>query len=155
MDGTKKRMTKNGLKTLLDNIQELKKERAEALSAMETAREHGDLRENAEYHTARSKVGQVDEEIARIETVISQSTVMEEVENKKYIDFYAHVTMKELNTGDVVSYRIVGDEESDVSNGLISEDSPLGQLMMGKKKDDIIETPSKSKKFQILKISYE
>ena len=152
-------MTVRGAELLREELKKLKSgDRPEIIKAIATAREFGDLKENAEYHAAKEKQSFIEGRINEIESKLSNSEVIDvtklSVTNK--VIFGSTVTILNLKDDDVITYKIVGDDESDVESGLLSYKSPLSKAMIGKSNDDLVEliTPEMIQNFQIIDISY-
>jgi len=152
-------ITINGEKKLrseLDNLTNI--ERPKIIEAIATAREHGDLKENAEYHAAREQQGFVEGRIKDIKLKLSNAEIVDpkKISSDKVV-FSAKVELFDFEKESNITYTIVGDDEADIKSGLISINSPIARSMIGKKEGDIVsaETPSGEKEFEILKILYE
>jgi transcription elongation factor GreA len=151
-------MTKKGFEALENEYQKLKNiERPAVISAIAEAREHGDLSENAEYHSAREKQGFIEGRIKELEDKISRAKVVDpkEIESDS-IKFAATVSVEDIDSGEKNRYMIVGEQESDVALGFISYTSPLARALIGKKAGDEIEfkTPGGTKNYEILNVEY-
>jgi transcription elongation factor GreA len=152
-------MTVRGSQLLREELKKLKStDRPEIIKAIATAREFGDLKENAEYHAAKEKQSFIEGRISEIESKLSNSEIIDvtklSVTNK--VIFGSTVTLLNLETNQVITYKIVGEDESDIENSLLSYKSPLSRAMIGKSNEDIVElnTLEMSQKFQITGISY-
>ena len=152
-------ITINGEKKLrseLDNLTNI--ERPKIIEAIATAREHGDLKENAEYHAAREQQGFVEGRIKDIKLKLSNAEIVDpkKISSDKVV-FSAKVELFDFEKESNITYTIVGDDEADIKSGFISINSPIARSMIGKKEGDIVsaETPSGEKEFEILKILYE
>ena len=153
-------MTVRGELLLREELKKLKStDRPEIIKAIATARDFGDLKENAEYHAAKEKQSFIEGRISEIESKLSNSEIIDvtklSVTNK--VIFGSTVTMLNLETNQVITYKIVGEDESDIENSLLSYKSPLSRAMIGKNNEDIVEltTPEMSQSFQITDISYD
>jgi len=153
-------MTVRGEQLLREELKKLKStDRPEIIKAIATARDFGDLKENAEYHAAKEKQSFIEGRISEIESKLSNSEIIDvtklSVTNK--VIFGSTVTMLNLETNQVITYKIVGEDESDIENSLLSYKSPLSRAMIGKNNEDIVEltTPEMSQSFQITDISYD
>lgn len=151
-------ITKQGylkLKAELENLKNV--ERPAVINQISAARELGDLKENAEYHSAKDKQGFVEAQIADLE---SKFLVAEVVDIEKLsgdiVHFGATVSLENLDNGAKVSYKIVSDFESDIDSGMISNISPVGRALLGKKVGDEVEVmlPSRTVLYEILKVEY-
>ncbi len=152
-------MTVQGAEALRAELHELKTvKRPVIIQAIAEAREHGDLKENAEYHAAREQQGFCEGRIQDIEAKLSNAQIIDiskQVNNGKVI-FGATVTILNLETEDEVTYRIVGDDEADIKNNLISVNSPIARGLIGKEVDDVvnINTPKGIVEFEITDVQY-
>ncbi|MDC3058325.1 transcription elongation factor GreA [Litorivicinus sp.] len=132
-------MTKFGESSLRDEVQRLKQvERPRIVAAIAEAREHGDLKENAEYHAAREQQGFCEGRIKDIEAKLSHAQVIDvtQIENTGKVIFGVTVTLINLETEQSVTYQIVGEDEADVKNGKISVTSPIARGLIGKEEGD-------------------
>ena len=153
-------MTIRGEQLLREELKKLKStDRPEIIKAIATARDFGDLKENAEYHAAKEKQSFIEGRISEIESKLSNSEIIDvtklSVTNK--VIFGSTVTMLNLETNQVITYKIVGEDESDIENSLLSYKSPLSRAMIGKYNEDIVEltTPEMSQSFQVTDITYD
>tara|TARA_B100001094_G_scaffold131922_1_gene127689 strand:- start:1725 stop:2201 length:477 start_codon:yes stop_codon:yes gene_type:complete len=153
-------MTVRGEMLLREELKKLKStDRPEIIKAIATARDFGDLKENAEYHAAKEKQSFIEGRISEIESKLSNSEIIDvtklSVTNK--VIFGSTVTMLNLETNQVITYKIVGEDESDIENSLLSYKSPLSRAMIGKNNEDIVEltTPEMSQSFQVTDITYD
>ena len=153
-------MTVRGELLLREELKKLKStDRPEIIKAIATARDFGDLKENAEYHAAKEKQSFIEGRISEIESKLSNSEIIDvtklTVTNK--VIFGSTVTMLNLETNQVITYKIVGEDESDIENSLLSYKSPLSRAMIGKNNEDIVEltTPEMSQSFQVTDITYD
>lgn len=138
---TKYPMTVAGEATLREELDRLKKvERPRISSAIAEAREHGDLKENAEYHAAREQQSFVEGRILEIEGKLSNSQVIDVTAIKKTgkVIFGTTVDLINVETDESVTYRIVGEDESDVTANLISVVSPIARALVGKEEGDVV-----------------
>jgi transcription elongation factor GreA len=152
----KNMMTYEGLKALESELEDLKVNRRKEISEkIKEAREQGDLSENAEYDAAKDEQRDIEARIEQIEAILKNAEVVVEDDIKAgKVNIGCKVTVLDVEFNDTTEYKIVGSTEANVLNGLISNESPLGQAMMGKKKNDIIEveTPEGPIQYKILKI---
>lgn len=128
-------MTVEGAQRLRDELHELKTVRRPAIiQAIAEAREHGDLKENAEYHAAREQQGFCEGRIQDIEAKLSNAQIIDitKLPNNGKVIFGATVTILNLDTEEEVTYRIVGDDEADIKNFRISVNSPIARGLIGK-----------------------
>lgn len=152
-------MTVKGAALLRAELEELKSvKRPQIIAAIAEARAHGDLKENAEYHAAREQQGFCEGRIQEIESKLSQAQVIDitKIKNTGRIIFGATVTVLNLDTDEEIKYRIVGDDEADFKQNLISVNSPIARGLIGKEEDDTvsIKTPGGDVEFDILKVEY-
>jgi len=151
-------ITPNGLKKLQAELHQLKTvERPEVIKLIEYARSLGDLSENAEYETAKDRQSFVEGRIQELESKISRAEVIDprELTNKDRVTFGIKVTLEDLDTGETVSYQLVGADESEPENGLISITSPIGRALIGKEVDDdvVVLAPGGKREFVVLEIN--
>lgn len=148
--------TKEGLKKLKQELDHLfKVERPENIRAIEEARSHGDLSENAEYHAAKEKQSFLEGRINELQDVISRSEVIDpEVGPTDRVVFGRTVLLYNNQTDEEISYQLLGPYESDPENGKISVTSPIGQVLIGKEEGDEVKarTPGGIQEFEILEI---
>ena len=133
-------LTKDGEKKLQEELKSLKFERPKISKAIAEAREHGDLKENAEYHAAREQQGLVEAKIKDIEFKLSNSEIIDNktTDKKNQIIFGCTVELLNINDNSKIKYQIVGDEEADLTKNKISFNSPIGQGLINKKVGDEI-----------------
>ncbi|MCC2975866.1 transcription elongation factor GreA [Sphingomonas sp. PL-96] len=149
-------MLQEGYEKLIQDLKRLKEERPQIVDAIEEARAHGDLSENAEYHAAKERQGQVEASIADIEDKLSRAQVIDprDLSGDKIV-FGATVTL--LDDDDKpVKYQIVGQTEADAKTGRISYNSPLGRALIGRKVEDEIEVsvPAGDRYYVVSKIEF-
>ncbi len=128
--------TKQGYQDLINEQKELKTSRVDAIANLKTAREMGDLSENAAYKVARSKLSSVDRRLRFLTKILDNAYIME-VDFKGMVDVGCFVTV-ETKLGNQ-TYQIVNSHESDIANGKISYYSPVGRALIGKRVDDVVE----------------
>ena len=133
-------LTKDGEKKLQEELKNLKLERPKITKAIAEAREHGDLKENAEYHSAREQQGLVEAKIKDIEFKLGNSEIIDNksTDKKNQIIFGCTVELLNINDNSKIKYQIVGDEEADLTKNKISFNSPIGQGLINKKVGDEI-----------------
>ena len=152
-------LTQEGFDKLTEELKQLKEvERPKVIQDIAEARAHGDLKENAEYHAAREKQGFIEGRITMLDDQLSRANVIDFSEDSpEIIKFGAYFSVEDQNTGDVNSYRIVGDIEADISNNLISLASPFARAMLGKNVDDLVlvKSPKGEKEYLVTSISYQ
>ena len=131
-------------------------ERPAIIRAIAEAREHGDLSENAEYHSAREKQSFIEGRIKELEGSLSLAQVIDPTKMSGAIKFGATVELVDENTEEERTYKIVGEAEADIEKGLLNIKSPLARALIGKDEGDSVEvkTPGGSKDYEIVKVSY-
>ena len=149
-------MLAEGYEKLNEQLKALKTERPQIVDAIEEARAHGDLSENAEYHAAKERQGQIEASIADIEDKLSRAQIIDprDLSGDKIV-FGATVTL--LDDDDKpIKYQIVGQTEADASKGRISYNSPLGRALIGRKVDDEVEVsvPAGDRYYLVSKIEF-
>jgi transcription elongation factor GreA len=151
-------MTEAGHAAMMEEIKHLKSvERPRIIRAIEEARSHGDLSENAEYHAAKEQQGWTEARVAELEDKISRAEIIDISKlSGDTVKFGAKVTLVDEDTEDEAAYQIVGEFEADVKKGLISVSSPIARAIIGKRKGDSVEvsTPGGGKSYEILKVRY-
>ncbi|MBU6338680.1 MAG: transcription elongation factor GreA [Rickettsiales bacterium] len=151
-------ITKEGyqkLKSELDNLKMV--ERPRIITAIAEARELGDLKENAEYHSAKDKQGLIEAQIADLENKFSRAEVINISDLKgDNVQFGATVKLENLDNGKMVTYKIVSEFEADIDNGLISVFSPVARFLLGKKSGDEVEikTPGGVSNYEIIDVKF-
>ena len=149
-------MLAEGQRMLTDELHRLRAERPEIIEAIEVARAHGDLSENAEYHAAKERQGQIEAMISDIEDRLSRAQVIDPamLSGDKVV-FGATVTLTD-DDEKPVTYQIVGQTEADARTGRISYNSPLGRALIGRKVDDEVEVtvPSGDRYYVVSKIEF-
>lgn len=148
-----------GAKKLQDELFQLKTvDRPRIIQAIATAREHGDLKENAEYHAAREQQSFAEGRIADIEGKLSNAEIIDVTKLNAHgkIIFGTTVVLSNVETGEEVTYRIVGVDEADIKQGLISVSSPIARALIGKEVDDVamVQTPGGVVEYEILEVKY-
>ena len=155
----KEPITLNGLEKLKKELVYLKeKKRPEIIAAIAEARSHGDLKENAEYHAAKEEQSHNEGRITEINDIIARANVVDvtKFNNDGKIIFGSTVFLKNLDTSEKISYKIVGKDEADLKHKLIYFQSPIGRGLIGKNKKDLVEinTPAGKKNFEIIDVKY-
>ena len=151
-------MTKTGSVALEAELKKLKSvERPSIIQAIAEAREHGDLSENAEYHSAREKQSFIEGRIKEIEAIISLADVIDPSTFSGAIKFGAIVTLVDEDTDEEKTWQIVGEHEANIEAGLLNIKSPIARALIGKDEGDSVEvrTPGGDKAYEILKIEYK
>lgn len=151
-------MTPDGHQRLTSELKRLKAvERPAVIKAIASAREHGDLSENAEYHAARERQGFIEGRVMELEDKLSRAEVIDikEMSGSK-IMFGAKIKVVDEETDEKTDYQIVGPEEADIQAGLLSIQSPLAQALLGKEAGESVEvaTPRGTRYFEILNVAY-
>ena len=151
-------MTKHGAEALREELHYLKgTKRHEIVHAIEEARAHGDLSENAEYHAAKEDQGMNESRISQLEDKLARAQIIDtaaiEAEN---IVFGAHVTLIDAETEKKVSYQIVGEDEADLAQGKISITSPIARALIGKSEGDeaLVRAPGGEREYEIIGVTY-
>ncbi|MCD6074770.1 MAG: transcription elongation factor GreA [Rhodospirillales bacterium] len=152
-------MTPEGFRALEDELRQLRQvERPEIIKAIAAAREHGDLSENAEYHSAREKQGFIEGRILELEDVVSRADLIDpKALTGNTIRFGATVKLTDEDSDEESTFQIVGSYEANVEKGLISITSPLARALIGKKAGDSAEVnaPSGPKSYEIIKVQFK
>ena len=134
------------------------KKRPQIVAAISEARSHGDLKENAEYHAAKEEQSHNEGRIAQINDTIARANVIDitKMSNDGKVIFGSTVDLENLDTGEKISYKIVGKDEADLQKKLIFFQSPIGRGLIGKNKNDLVEikTPVGTKNFEIKDVNY-
>ena len=149
-------MLAEGYRQLTDDIRRLKLERPEIIDSIEEARAHGDLSENAEYHAAKERQGQVEAMLADLEDRVSRALVIDPATlSGDKVVFGATVTLLD-ESEKKVTYQLVGQTEADARVGRISYNSPLGRALIGRQKGEDVEvtTPAGERYYEIAKIEF-
>ena len=152
-------MTATGAAALRRELEQLKNvTRPEIVAAIAEAREHGDLKENAEYHAAREQQGFCEGRLQDIEAKLSNAQVIDisKIANNGKVIFGTTVTIVNVDTDEEVTYKIVGDDEADIKLNLISVSSPIARGLIGKMVDDeiSIKTPGGTIDYEIINVQY-
>ena len=150
-------MTRAGNTALEKELKTLKsEERPAIIAAISEAREHGDLSENAEYHSAREKQSFIEGRIKEIEGILSRADVIDPKTLSGSIKFGATVTIVDEDTDEEKTYQIVGEHEADIEKGLLNIKSPIARALIGKEEGDSVEvrTPGGEKSYEVLSIKY-
>lgn len=152
-------MTARGAEKLQEELQTLKQvTRPRIIQAIAEARAHGDLKENAEYHAAREQQGFAEGRIQEIESKLSNAQIIDVntmPKNGKVV-FGVTVVLANAETGDETTYRIVGEDEADIKNGLINFTSPIARALVGKEEGEIavVTTPGGKIEYEIVEVQY-
>ena len=150
-------MTPGGYAALKAKLERLKAEMPKVSQEIGVAREHGDLRENAEYHAAKEKQGMLNAEIIKTESQLADAEVVDTSKLKgDKIVFGAMVKLLNTDTDEEVRYHIVGPAEADSSRGAISYEAPLAKQLMGRRAGDevTVRTPGGERTYEVLEVSF-
>jgi transcription elongation factor GreA len=153
-------LTVRGAEALQTELTELKTvARPKVIAAIAAAREHGDLKENAEYHAAREQQSFIEGRVANISSKLSNAQIIDvsKMTNQGKVIFGATVTLEDDDTGEEVLYRIVGDDEADFKQQLISINSPLARALIGKEEGDVVtvNAPKGDRDYEIVTVEYK
>ncbi|MDH3461882.1 MAG: transcription elongation factor GreA [Burkholderiaceae bacterium] len=152
-------LTQRGAEMLKQELHRLKTvERHAVITAIAEARSHGDLSENAEYEAAKDKQGFIEGRISEIEGKLAAAQIIDPatLSADGRVVFGATVDLEEEAKGTVVTYQIVGDDEADLKQGLISISSPVARAMIGKEAGDVadVQAPGGVKRYEIVEVRY-
>ncbi|MEW6325662.1 MAG: transcription elongation factor GreA [Nitrospirota bacterium] len=151
-------MTKEGYNQLRKELDRLKKEeRPKVIIAIAEARAHGDLSENAEYSAAKERQSFIEGRITEIEAKLASAQVIDTAGlSTETVVFGVTVVIKDINAGAHKTYRLVGQDESDLQNGKISVQSPVGRALIGRRAGDVVEvqTPARQIVYEIIEIKF-
>jgi transcription elongation factor GreA len=152
-------LTARGAELLREELKHLKSvERPQVIEAIATAREHGDLKENAEYHAAKEQQGMIEARIRDIEAKLSNAQIIDvtALPRSGRVVFGATVHVVDLDGDNEAKYRIVGEDEADIKAGLMSVTSPIARGLIGKQEGDVVEvaTPGGTRSYEIIEVEY-
>jgi len=150
-------MTPQGAQKLRDELARLKEERPKISREIGVAREHGDLKENAEYHAAKDRQGMVEARIKDIEDKLARAEIIDPSKlSGDRVRFGAVVKVTNLDTDEEQSYQIVGADEADINSGTISVSAPLARALIGKSIGDevVIHLPAGKRRYEIAEIDF-
>ncbi len=151
-------MTRAGYEALVAELKTLKEtERPAIIRAISEARAHGDLSENAEYHTAKDRQGLIEARIKEVESLISRADVIDPAKmSGATIRFGATVVLVDENSEEERTYQIVGESEADIANGRLNMRSPLARALIGKEEGDSVEVtaPGGARSYEVLSVRY-
>ena len=152
-------MTAKGADALRAELEKLKKEdRPRISAAIAEAREHGDLKENAEYHAAREQQGFCEGRINDIESKLSAAQIIDitQIENTGKVIFGVTVTIIDVDTDEEKVYQIVGDDEANIKQGKLSVNSPIARGLIGREEGDVvqIDTPGGTREYEVDKVEH-
>ncbi len=152
-------LTVRGAEKLREELNRLKyKERPRIIEAIAEARAHGDLKENAEYHAAREQQSFVEGRIKEIEAKLSNAQIIDvtQLNAKGKVVFGATVDLVDEETGEEFTYRIVGEDEADIKEGMISVQSPIARALIGKEEGEVVsvQAPGGTREYEIVAVRY-
>ena len=152
-------ITVAGAEKLKEELKRLKStDRPRVIEAIAEARAHGDLKENAEYHAAREQQSSIEGRIKEIEGKLSNAEIIDvtAVNAGGKVIFGSTVELLNVDTDEEITYRIVGEDEADIKNGMLNFSSPIARGLIGKMEGDevTIQTPGGDKTFEILEVKY-
>ncbi|NEV64163.1 transcription elongation factor GreA [Thiorhodococcus minor] len=152
-------LTARGAEKLREELDKLKKvERPRVIEAIAEARAHGDLKENAEYHAAREQQGFIEGRIKDIEGKLSNAQIIDvtKLDANGRVVFGATVRVLELEKDEELCYQIVGEDEADLKQGMISVGSPIARSLIGKAEGDVaaVQAPGGLRELEILEVQY-
>ena len=155
----KEPITVAGLKNLKSELEDLKNvQRPKVVEAIAEARSHGDLKENAEYHAAKEQQALIESRVITINDLIARANVIDvtKIDNDGKVIFGSTVKVQDLESNKKISYKLVGQDEADISKNLIFYKSPIGKALIGKNKNDIVNvnTPSGERNLEIKDVEY-
>ena len=152
-------MTPSGVKKLRDELADLKEnQRPKIITAIGEARALGDLKENAEYHAAREKQGFIEGRIQEIEYKLANCQIIDisKMKDTGRVIFGTTVELEDLDSGETMTYQIVGEDEANINEGRISNISPIARALMGKEAGDVAEVvvPNGKRSLEIIEVHY-
>lgn len=155
-------LTQNGAEALREELQRLKRvERPRIVAAIEEARAHGDLKENAEYHAAKEEQGFAESRIAEVEGKLATAQIIDVAKagaqaNGRVV-FGATLDLADEDSGDELTYQIVGEDEADIKDGRLSFASPIARALIGKTEGDVVSVtvPGGQRTLEIVEVRYE
>jgi transcription elongation factor GreA len=153
-------MTLRGAELLRAELKRLKSEdRPRVIRAIAEARSHGDLSENAEYHAAREQQGFIEGRISEIEAKLASAEIIDvsKLAPGRKVVFGATVEIADEDTGQAVTYQIVGEDEADIREGRIAVTSPIARALVGKSEGDVVDVaaPGGTRSYEIVAVRYE
>ncbi len=151
-------LTERGATKLHDELKRLKAERPQITAAIATARAHGDLRENAEYHAAKEQQGLAEARIRDIEGKLSNAQIIEldKVNAAGKVVFGATVHLSNVDNDVETRFQLVGEDEADIKSGRLSISTPIARALVGKEEGDVVEveTPGGKRTYEITSVEY-
>lgn len=155
----KKPITPEGYSKLENELKKLKSERGGVIEELARCRAFGDLSENAEYDAIREKYAMLQTKISDLESKLANSEIIDtkNIRNNGKVVFGSRVFLRDLNSGKTVTYRIVGEYESDIEKGFISVETPIARALINKEKGDIVtvKVPAGELEFEIVDVKVE
>ncbi len=152
-------MSQKGYEKLEADLRRMRSEdRPRIVQEIEDARAHGDLSENAEFHAAKDRQGHIEGRMRDLEDKLARAQVIDTTgQTPDAVRFGTTVVLEDTDSGEKVSYTLMGEDESDVANGLISVTSPVARALLGKGVDDVVKVrvPKGTREFEILEIRYD
>jgi transcription elongation factor GreA len=152
----KRPMTPYGYSLLRQELLKLKSQRAELAQAIEVARAHGDISENADYDAAKEKSGMVEARIRDLELKLATADVIDpkKISESQKVVFGVSVRIEDIDSGEIKKITIVGAEESNVEKGYISFEAPIGRALIGKEIGDVakVKAPNGEREYEIIEI---
>lgn len=153
-------LTRQGADTMRDELQRLKnKDRPRVIAAIAEARAHGDLKENAEYHAAREEQSFIEARIADYGGKLSNAQIIDitQIPHTGKVLFGVTVLLADEDSGEELTYKIVGEDEADIKQGLISVGSPIARALIGKMEGDVatVKAPAGDRELEIVKVRHE
>ena len=152
-------LTKRGAEMLKEELQRLKtKDRPAVIAAIAEARSHGDLSENAEYDAAKDRQGFIEGRIKEVEGKLAAAPIIDPsaLDAGGKVVFGATVELEDEDSGDQVTYQIVGEDEADLKHGLINISSPISRALIGKEEGDTaeVQAPGGIRRYEVVAVSY-
>ncbi len=152
-------LTVNGAENLRVELQGLKNnDRPRVIKDIAVAREHGDLKENAEYHAAREQQGFIEARIKDLEAKLSNAQIIDitKIDGGGKVIFGATVGLEDIDNGESVTYQLVGEDEANIKEGRISITSPIARALIGKEEgaDVKVQVPSGVREFEVVEVKY-
>jgi len=152
-------LTISGAEKMRAELKKLKNtDRPRVIAAIAEAREHGDLKENAEYHAAREQQGFIEARIKDLDAKLSNAQIIDvtKINGNGKVIFGATVELEDIDNGETVTYQLVGEDEADIKQGRISITSPIARALIGKEEGTSItvQVPSGSREFEIVEVNY-
>lgn len=159
---TRPPITLQGAERLKAELQRLKtEERPRIIQAIAEAREHGDLKENAEYHAAREQQSFCEGRIKELESILSMAQIIDVAAvgaaNAGKVVFGATVQLEDVESGEQITYQIVGDIEADIKQNRVGVSTPIARAMIGKEEGDVavVQAPGGVREYEIIEVSYQ